>query len=728
MATQAAASEAFYKQLGRMYGTYTGGFIAFVVLLAIIEQLGVPNYILGYLFVFFTLAVYAVIGVMTRTAQVSEYYVAGRRVPAFYNGMATGADWMSAASFVGMAGSLFLLGYDGIAWVLGWTGGFVLVSILVGPYLRKFGAYTVPDFMSFRYGGNFARFLAVIVLVCCSFTYVTAQIFGTGIIASRFLGMDFQLAVFVGLVGILLCAMLGGMRAVTWTQIAQYIVLIIAYLVPIIILSTQHYGIPIPELTYGRAIQDITAREGQLVSAGLATLCTAQACPPGTLRPHIQPFMNYTPLNFFGIIFCMMVGTASLPHILMRYFTTPSVREARQSVAWSLLFIFLLYFSAPAYAAFSKLEVYTNIIGRDLEQIRPWMFTWGQLGLIQVCGKNASSVADIIAACKAIAGHPGVLRFQDFVINTDVIVLSTPEIAGLPYVISGLVAAGGLAAALSTADGLLLAIANALSHDIYYKMIQPLPGQRRNIVQGTIVAAIVLAVLWFLDAPFWFGIALRWWVLATIAVPAAVVAFFWGSATEVGKRLIIARVSAVLRGLVLGRAGRDEAVRHPGHGRLGVLPRHGRQLPGAHARHLVETHHDGWRDLGHDCRLRPLPVLSRGHEIFPAGGCELLRHGLAAQPGNASTVGQHCPGHGRCPMGGRRPGKRGESDGQPGRLVRPQQHQLRIARDAARLPGDDRRQLDDQRAVERDAGAHRRNPQAARPHGPRGKGVTGQTA
>ena len=182
-----------------MYGTYTGGFIAFILFLALLEYFGVPNRILGYLFVFFTLAVYAIIGIATRTAQVSEYYVAGRRVPAFYNGMATGADWMSAASFVAMAGSLFLQGYDGLAWVLGWTGGFVLVSILVGPYLRKFGAYTVPDFLSFRYGGNFARFLGVIVLVCCSFTYVTAQVFGTGIIASRFLGMQFELAVFAGL-------------------------------------------------------------------------------------------------------------------------------------------------------------------------------------------------------------------------------------------------------------------------------------------------------------------------------------------------------------------------------------------------------------------------------------------------------------------------------------------------------------------------------------------------
>src|SRR6187399_917425 len=255
----------FIKNLGKMYGIYTGGFLAFIILLAILEQVGVPNKVLGYLFVFFTLAVYAVIGVMTRTAQLSEYYVAGRRVPAFYNGMATGADWMSAASFVGMAGTLFLLGYDGLAWVLGWTGGFVLVSVLVGPYLRKFGAYTVPDFMAFRFGGNFARFLAVIVLVCCSFTYVTAQIYGTGLIASRFLGMQFELAGFPRLVGLLLCALLGGMRAVTWTQIAQYTVLIVSYLVPIITPSAQPYAIPTPELTYGQAIAEITAREGQLL-------------------------------------------------------------------------------------------------------------------------------------------------------------------------------------------------------------------------------------------------------------------------------------------------------------------------------------------------------------------------------------------------------------------------------------------------------------------------------
>jgi cation/acetate symporter len=538
MATQATERSEFYRQLGRMYGTYTGAFIAFIILCAILEQVGTPNRVVGYLFVGFTIAVYAVIGVMTRTAQVSEYYVAGRRVPAFYNGMATGADWMSAASFVGMAGSLFLQGYDGLAWVLGWTGGYVLVSILVGPYLRKFGAYTVPDFLAFRYGGNFARFLGVIVLVCCSFTYVTAQVYGTGIIASRFLGMPFEIAVFAGLAGILLCSMLGGMRAVTWTQIAQYIVLIIAYLTPIVILSMQHSGIPIPQLTYGNAIAEITAREGQMVKDGLAVLCTQASCPPGSLKPHIEPFFTWTPLNFFGIIFCMMVGTASLPHILMRYFTTPTVREARQSVAWSLFFIFLLYFSAPAYAAFSKLEVYTNIIGRDVTQLRPWLFTWGELGLIKVCGQNAVNLDAAIAACKAIANHPGVIRLQDFGIDTDVIVLSTPEIAGLPYVISGLVAAGGLAAALSTADGLLLAIANALSHDIYYKMLDPnAPTIRRLTVARALLFVVAVVAAYLASTKPGDILAMVGWAFSLAMAgnfPALVMGIWWKRTTTMG--------------------------------------------------------------------------------------------------------------------------------------------------------------------------------------------------
>jgi cation/acetate symporter len=520
----------FTANLGKIYGFYTGGFFAFVLLLALLEQVGVPNKWIGYGFVFLTLAVYAVIGIISRTMEAGEYYVAGRRVPAFYNGMATGADWMSAASFVGMAGSLFLLGYDGLAFVLGWTGGYVLVAILIAPYLRKFGAYTVPDFFAERFGGSFNRFLAVVVLVCCSFTYVTAQIYGTGLIASRFLGMDFTVAVYVGLIGILLCSMLGGMKAVTWTQVAQYIVLIIAYLTPIIILSSQKYGLPLPQLTYGQALQDIAAREQQMIQQGLAT---AQ-----TLKPHTTPFLSYSPLNYFALIPCLMVGTASLPHILMRYFTTPSVREARVSVAWSLFFIFLLYFSAPAYAAFSKLEVYSTVIGRSLDEVRPWLITYGQLGLVKVCGADAISIDAIKAACANIAGHPGVIRLADLNINTDVIVLSTPEIAGMPYVIAGLVAAGGLAAALSTADGLLLAIANALSHDIYYKMLAPRSSvAARLIVSRALLFLVALAAAYTASTKPSDILAMVSWAFSLAAAgifPALVLGIWWKRANSYG--------------------------------------------------------------------------------------------------------------------------------------------------------------------------------------------------
>lgn len=524
------SSNGFTSSLGRIYGIYTGGFVAFIILVAILERAGVPNKILGYMFVGFTILVYAFIGIISRTVQVSEYYVAGRSVPAFYNGMATGADWMSAASFIGMAGSLFLLGYDGLAFVLGWTGGYVLVAVLIAPFLRKFGAYTVPDFLSARYGGNIARFLGVIVLLACSFTYVVAQIFGTGLIAQRFLDMDFTVAVYVGLAGILVCSMLGGMRAVTWTQVAQYIVLIVAYLVPVVILSAQKYGLPLPQLTYGQALQEITALEQSFLQNNLATAAT--------LKPHTTPFLNYSPANYFALILCLMVGTASLPHVLMRYFTTPSVRDARISVAWSLLFIFLLYFTAPAYAAFSKLEVYSTLIGKNLADMPQWVFSWGKLGLVTICGKAAESVQAITAACGAVSGHTGVLRLQDFGINTDVVVISTPEIAGLPYVITGLVAAGGLAAALSTADGLLLAIANALSHDIYYKMIDKnAPTARRLIVSRVLLVLVAVLAAYTASTRPSDILAMVSWAFSLAAgglFPALVLGIWWKRANSAG--------------------------------------------------------------------------------------------------------------------------------------------------------------------------------------------------
>ncbi|MDP2356445.1 MAG: sodium:solute symporter family protein [Beijerinckiaceae bacterium] len=519
----------FVSNLGKVYAIYTGGFAAFVVLIAILEQLGVPNRILGYMFVGFTILVYAFIGIISRTMQVSEYYVAGRRVPAVYNGMATGADWMSGASFVGMAGSLFLLGYDGLAFVLGWTGGYVLVAILIAPFLRKFGAYTVPDFLAARYDGNGARMMGVIVLLACSFTYVVAQIFATGLIAQRFLGMDFVVAVYVGLAGILVCSMLGGMRAVTWTQVAQYIVLIVAYLLPVVILSAQKFGLPIPQLTYGAALEQISQLEQSFIQNGLA---------PATMKLHTAPFTSFSPANYFWLIFCLMVGTASLPHVLMRYFTTPSVKEARISVAWSLLFIFLLYFTAPAYAAFSKLEVYSTLIGKNVTDLPMWVYNWGSLGLVNICGKAAASLDAVMAACAALPGHAGVVRWQDFGINTDVVVLSTPEIAGLPYVITGLVAAGGLAAALSTADGLLLAIANALSHDIYYKMIDPnAPTARRLIVSRIFLVIVALLAAWTASQRPADILSMVAWAFSLAAAglfPALVLGVWWKRCTKQG--------------------------------------------------------------------------------------------------------------------------------------------------------------------------------------------------
>lgn len=519
--------DSFTQNLGRIYGFYTGGFLGFVIFLAILEQLGVPNQIIGYLFVFLTIAVYAGIGYLSRTAQVSEYYVAGRRVPAVYNGMATAADWMSAASFIGMAGSLYAQGYDGLAFILGWTGGYVLVAVLIAPYLRKFGAYTVPDFLAARYGGNTARLIGVIILVCCSLVYLMGQLTGTGIIASRLLGVSKEVGVFVGLAGILVCSMLGGMRAVTWTQVAQYIVLIIAYLIPVVILSAQTTGVPIPQLMYGEVLQRITELE------------IANSGPGGFLegaKSYVEPFTFRDPLNFFALILCLMVGTAALPHVIMRFFTTPSVREARKSVGWSLLFIFILYFTAPAYAAFAKLEVFQNVLGRgigDLASIAAlpsWIFSYGQIALVKICGVNASSAEAVLQACQA-AGVT-TLNAANFTIAPDTVVIATPEIAGLPYVIAGLVAAGGLAAALSTADGLLLAIANALSHDIYYQMIDHTASTRRRLVVARVLLVVVALIAAYLaiTAPAGILIFVSWaFSLAAAGLFPALVLGVWST-------------------------------------------------------------------------------------------------------------------------------------------------------------------------------------------------------
>lgn len=515
----------FIDNLGKIYGLYTVGFLVFFALMALLEKMGASAQTIGIGFLLFTIGIYALIGWLSRTTQVSAYYVAGREVPALYNGMATAADWMSGASFVALAGGVYFGGYPYLGFIIGWTGGYVLVNSLLAPYLRKFGCYTVPDFVGTRYGGTTARLVAIVILVVASFTYVTAQINATGTIAAQTLGVPFELGVWLGLIGIFICSMLGGMRGVTWTQVAQYIVLIIAYLVPIIWMSNkQGFGI-IPHFSYGEGVQRIAELEAQY---GLTAPAEAIAGLKVLTTPHNAPGGAMESWKMISLAICMMAGTASLPHILMRYFTTPSVSSARRSVGWSLLFIFLLYFSAPALATLSKLQLLdptlaTSIIGKPIAEVAnlEWIKHWTAVGMLAVADQNSD----------------GILQLNEFFMREDIVVLATPEIAGLPYVISGLVAAGGLAAAMSTADGLLLAIANALSHDLYYKIIDPSASTSRRLIvarvlllfigaAGAFIASLKLtgilgAVAWAFDfacSGLFFPLVLGvWWKRANAA-------------------------------------------------------------------------------------------------------------------------------------------------------------------------------------------------------------------
>ncbi len=477
----------FIDNLPKVYGIYTGGFLVFIIIMAIAEQAGMTAKMIGIFFVSFTVLIYALIGWLSRTLQTDAYYVAGRQVPTVFNGMATAADWMSGASFVAMAGGIYFKGYGYMALLVGWTGGYVLVASLLAPYLRKFGCYTVPDFIGTRYGGNLARFSAVIVLTVASFTYVTAQINATGTIASVALDIPFEIAVYVGLASILMCSMLGGMRAVTWTQVAQYIVLIIAYLLPVFWISNNIGAGFFPHFMLADEVARIAELEGQFgfVKNSAADLATVPKGLSAITKAHSS--VNATPWAFISLAVCMMAGTASLPHVMMRYFTTPSVRTARRSVGWSLFFIFLLYSSAPMLATLSKISLMdpnlaTGIIGKSITEVQAldWYQNWNQAKLMFVSDFNGN----------------GTLELNEFFMKGSAVVLATPEIAGLPYVISGLVAAGGMAAAMSTADGLVLAISNALSHDVYYKIINP----KAETAKRLIVARVLLVIIGFAGA------------------------------------------------------------------------------------------------------------------------------------------------------------------------------------------------------------------------------------
>lgn len=602
MSQDPISQQSFNAQLFRGYAVYAVGFCLLVLLLALLEIMGLERHWIGYAFLLMTVALYASIGIMCRTSDPVEYYVAGRRVPAVYNGMATAADWMSVASFIGVAGTLYLTGYNGLAYILGWTGGYVLVALFSAPYLRKFGRYTIPDFLGARFGGNWPRLLGVFCAVLCSFTYLVAQIYGVGIIIARMTGISFELGIFIALGGVLVCSFLGGMRAVTWTQVGQYIILLIAYLVPVIWLAVKQTGEPLPQVAASSVLQQVTERERELTHdpnelsvralwkdrsetmqvrvSGLPDtyeteqqklrlrLLRARAndAPMSEVRllerelaaypksvedarmawskarddyavraaapqPHAAPFASRTSEpsdavrnNFLAIVLCLMMGTAGLPHILMRSFTTPSVDAARKSVFWSLLFILLLYLMAPALAILVKFEIYSDLVGTKFADLPSWVHAWSALD------RSLLNILDL--------NQDGIVQLAEIQMGTDVVVLAGPEIGGLPYVISGLVAAGALAAALSTADGLLLTLSSALSHDTLFRVMSPKMGPGRRVLLSKILLLIVaFTAAWAAtrtpaDILFLVGAAFSF--AASTFFPVLVLGIFWKGANKWG--------------------------------------------------------------------------------------------------------------------------------------------------------------------------------------------------
>ncbi len=494
-----------------------GTLLALIGIFTVMEGQGlIQPRTIGLIFFFGTVALYAVVGLMVSARKVSDYYVAGRDIPAFYNGMAGAANWMSAASVIGMAGTIYLLGYDGLAYIMGWTGGYVLLALLIAPYVRKMRAYTVPDFMATRYEGNVARSVSVFAALAMNIVYLIPQFMGVGMIASRFLGLPFAWGVFVALAVILLTTFSGGMRGVTWVSVAQYLILLVAYLVPLVILSVRLTGNPIPWLAYGKALEQIDAYE---VVHGMTR--------------YVQPFTNMSRLNTLGLIFCLMVGTVGLPHVLTRFYTVKSVRDSRISVGWCLLFIILVYISAPAKAALVRNDIYQNLVGTPINQLPAWMDTWGKQGLVKVNDINGD----------------GVLQFNELTLHADMIVVGAPEIAGMPYTVSSLIGAGGMAAAVSTSLGLLMVLAAGVAHDIYKKMINPNASEGVVLFwsRAVLVIVAVLCALAALTRPALIVQMVAWAfsIAAASFFPAVFLGIWWRRANAQGA------VAGMITGLVV---------------------------------------------------------------------------------------------------------------------------------------------------------------------------------
>ena len=469
----------------------------------------------------FTFVVYIGIAFWTRANSTSEFYIAGKHVPPVANGMATAADWMSAASFISMAGLIAFLGYEGSMYLMGWTGGYVLLAMLLAPYLRKFGKFTVPEFIGERYDSDLARFVAALCLIFISFTYVAGQMRGVGIVFSRFLEVEIDVGLAVGMGIVFIYAVLGGMKGITYTQVAQYCVLIFAYTVPAVFISMQLTGNPVPQLALGSTMAD---------GSGYLLLKLDQVLMDLGFNAYTHPFNDSSMINVLAITFALMAGTAGLPHVIVRFFTVPRVEDARRSAAWALVFIALLYTVAPAVGGLARLNLITTVNGADgtgtaYDTMPDWFRTWENSGLIAWYDHNADGKVQHAAGRAFAGGKPvfdpeargesggrlvtnpgpgdvaeGAPFANEIYVDRDIMVLANPEIAGLPDWVIALIAAGGIAAALSTAAGLLLVISVAVSHDILKSTFAKNLSEKQELTAGRIAAAVSIAIAGYLGS------------------------------------------------------------------------------------------------------------------------------------------------------------------------------------------------------------------------------------
>ena len=465
-------------------------------------------------------ALYIGVAIWSRASSTGEFYIAGAGVPSVVNGMATAADWMSAASFISMAGLISFMGRDGSVYLMGWTGGYVLLALLLAPYLRKFGKYTVPDFVGDRYYSRTARIVAIICAIFVSFTYVAGQMRGVGIVFSRFLSVDINIGVLIGMGIVFFYAVLGGMKGITYTQVAQYCVLIFAYLVPAIFISLLMTGNIIPQLGFGGVLADGSGEFLLDKLNGLSQELGFDAYTDG----------RKTTIDVFFITAALMVGTAGLPHVIVRFYTVPRVSAARSSAGWALLFIAILYTTAPAVAAFARTNLLNTVSDAKYTEVPDWFKNWEATGLIKFDDKNSDGSIQYRGAHSEIE--------NELTIDRDIIVLANPEIAKLPNWVVGLVAAGGLAAALSTAAGLLLVISTSIAHDLLKRELVQEISEKSELIAARIAAGVAVCIAGYfgINPPGFVGqvVAFAFGLAAASFFPAIIMGIFWKRMNNIG--------------------------------------------------------------------------------------------------------------------------------------------------------------------------------------------------